>query len=155
VSRSGYTDEVEDNWAHIRWRGAVKAGLCSERGQRFLRELRASLKALPEKKLCGEAFAKDGQVCAIGSVALHRKLKAGMTRSAALAEIEKEFPQEDYWDAPGGASQAFDISEAAAREIMYENDGSEYDDYTPEERYKLVLAWVNRQIIKKPRSRGR
>lgn len=55
MSRSGYADWCDDNWAMIRWRGAVASAVRGKRGQAFLRELATTLDAMPEKRLIGGA----------------------------------------------------------------------------------------------------
>ena len=39
MSRSGYSEDVDDNWDHIRWRGQVASAIKGKRGQRMLREM--------------------------------------------------------------------------------------------------------------------
>ena len=48
MSRSGYSDDIDDNWAHIMWRGRVASSIRGKRGQAMLRELLAALDAMPE-----------------------------------------------------------------------------------------------------------
>lgn len=147
MSRSGYSDSI-DNWELIMWRGRVASAIRGKRGQALLKELKKALLALPEKKLCGSAFAKDGQVCALGAVDLRRKVAAGTDHETAVKLIEKEWPDQDQYSTEfiaGKASQDFDIAECLAQEIMYVNDEM-WEVVTPEERYKLVLKWVREQI---------
>jgi hypothetical protein len=146
MSRSGYSDDL-DQWALIRWRGAVAAAIRGKRGQALLKEMEAALLALPEKVLCAGDFAKaaDGEVCALGSVALKRKLDKGKDLAQALQELEKEFPEDT---AAEEVHAEFGIAEALAKEITYVND--EHGPYgcTPQQRYEVVLAWVREQIKK-------
>lgn len=106
MSRSGYTDEPDDNFALIRWRGAVKSALRGARGQAFLRELAAALDAMPEKTLTVGELQSEGEFCALGVV--------GAARGLDLSKIDTEDWQQ--------LSQVFGIAEAMAREIMFEND---------------------------------
>ena len=46
MSRSGYTDDMEDMWQHICWRGAVASAIRGRRGQAFLREMLAAMDAI-------------------------------------------------------------------------------------------------------------
>ena len=109
MSRSGYSDDWdEDQWASIRWRGAVKAALRGKRGQAFLRELATAMDAMPVKELVSNELEADGQHCALGTV--------GHARGIDLAAIDPE-----DW---GAVAKAFGIAETMAREIMYENDES-------------------------------
>jgi len=132
MSRSGYYEEIDDQWAHIRYRGAVKSAIRGKRGQAFLREMLAALDALPEKKLITDDLQAEGQVCAIGSV--------GLARNIDMSAI-------DAHDAPQVAD-AFGINEKLAREIVYENDEAWYISETPEQRFQRMRNWVLSQIKK-------
>lgn len=128
MSRAGYCDEI-DSWALIRWRGAVKSAIRGKRGQAFIKELKAALKAMPVKRLiANELKTTDGEVCALGALGVARGIET------------KSLDPHDYHSVAG----AFNISEALAREIMYEND--EYYDTTPEIRYERVLKWAEENI---------
>lgn len=144
MSRSGYSDDL-DQWALIRWRGAVAAAIKGKRGQSLLKELEGSLLALPEKALCKHDFAdpKDGTVCALGAVALKRKMDKGETLEAAIKKLAEEFPEGTEAEE---VKAEFGIAEALAKEITYIND--EQGDYeeTPQIRYRRVLEWVREQI---------
>ena len=85
MSRSGYTEDSENDWALICWRGAVASAIRGKRGQAFLREMLAALDALPEKRLISEDLERaDGQVCALGSV--------GKARNLDMSEMDPEDP---------------------------------------------------------------
>lgn len=146
MSRSGYIDDLDQSELAM-WRGMVASSIRGKRGQALLKELKRALLALPEKKLCADVFAADGQVCALGSVELRRKLKGGTDRATAMKEIEAEWP--NYSEGiHGKASEDFNIAECLAQEIMYIND--EWGPYqcTPEQRYETVLKWVKDNITK-------
>ena len=51
MSRSGYSDDCDNAWSLIRWRGAVASAIRGKRGQEFLYEMLHALAALPERKL--------------------------------------------------------------------------------------------------------
>lgn len=128
MSRSGYTDDIEDQWEHIRWRGRVASAMRGKRGQAFLREMLAALDALPEKKLITNELEQDGAVCAIGSV--------GLARGIDMRDI-------DPYDSATVAG-TFGIAECMAQEIVYMNDEA-FEGYwckTPEERFTKMRAWV-------------
>jgi hypothetical protein len=158
MSRSGYTDDQEDQWAFIRYRGAVTSAIRGKRGQAFLREMLASLDAMPDKRLITGALVFDGQpdipwnpyphedvivggdqlvtgrgevvrvgdVCAIGSV--------GIARGLDMSGVDPHDPPQ--------VSGAFGISEALAREIVYENDEGCYRPETPEQRFERMRNWI-------------
>src|SRR4051812_48467094 len=96
MSRSGYCDDIDDQWAHIRWRGVVASSIRGKRGQAFLREMLAALDAMPEKRLIAHELAvplkcrcswcqrQGASVCAIGAV--------GRARGVDMAKLDPEDP---------------------------------------------------------------
>lgn len=130
MSRAGYCDGDDDQWGLIRWRGAVASAIRGKRGQAFLREMLTAMDALPEKKLVAHELEMDGQVCAIGSV--------GMSRGIDMSQLDPE----NY----SKVADTFGISEALAREIVYENDEGGWRDDTPEKRFERMRAWVVKNL---------
>lgn len=153
MSRSGYGDGDGENWAMIQWRGRVTSAMRGRRGQAFLREMLAALDALPERRLISGDLVREGEVCAIGAVAL--------SRGVSTDDIDPEDHE--------AVAARFGIAHAMACEIMYEND--EYGEtryveaygppeypwhrrphvtvkVTPEERFERVRAWVVENIKK-------
>lgn len=132
MSRSGYSEDWDfDQWAMIRWRGAVTAAIKGKRGQAFLREMLAALDALPDGKLVASELEENGQVCALGAV--------GRARGVDMAAIDPE----DY----SRVAATFGVSEALAREVVYENDEmSSWGNETPEQRFWRMRRWVASQI---------
>lgn len=128
MSRSGYTEDVENNWDLIRYRGAVTQAIRGKRGQAFLREMLATLDAMPEKALVANELEMDGQVCAMGSV--------GAARGIDMSKIDPEDPET--------VAKTFGIAESMAREIAYVNDegGPWRGDETPEARFEWVRKWI-------------
>lgn len=150
MSRSGYTDDMDDNWALIRWRGAVASAIKGKRGQALLKEMEAALLVLPEKVLISNEFANaaDGTVCALGAIALKRRLDKGQDRAEALKEIEKEFPEGCEAEE---IAEEMGIADALCKEITYVNDEDfTYGDTSPSKRYEDVLKWIREQIKKEP-----
>lgn len=136
MSRSGYSDDC-DGWELIRWRGAVQAGIRGVRGQRLLKDLLAALDAMPDKRLIANDLSRDGCYCALGVV--------GIARGLPIESIDPHDSRQ--------VAEAFDISEALAKEIVFENDeGGWYanDTDAPEQRWVRVRAWVKSQIAKEP-----
>lgn len=118
MSRSGYTDDMDDTWAHIRWRGAVSSAIRGARGQALLRELIQALDAMPEKRLYPNSFAKpDGEFCALGVV--------GHARGTKMDDLGDD---EDGCDTRL-VGDRFGISRALAAEIMYLNDEYAADEH--------------------------
>lgn len=133
MSRANYSDDVEDNWQIIIWRGAVASAIRGKRGQAFLKEMLAALDAMPEKRLIASDLEHKGNVCAIGSV--------GLRRGVDMSKLDPE-------DSNRIAAE-FGIADALVREIEYENDeGTLNWKETPEQRWQRMRSWVERQIIK-------
>lgn len=133
MSRSGYSDDCDNEWMLIRCRGAVASAMRGKRGQAFLYEMLHALHSLPEHKLIAEDLEKDGRVCAIGAV--------GKARGIDMAKLDPE-------DAEGIAA-AFGISPALAREIVFENDDDwSSRDETPEARFIRMRKWIEDHILK-------
>lgn len=138
MSRSGYTDDYYDQWARIRWRGAVNSAIRGARGQAFLRELAAALDAMPEKALAAGAFqTADGEFCALGVVAAVRGV-----------DVSSVDPDDDYGCREQVAA-LLNIAPALAAEIMWENDEAiaEWEkNKTNADRWKYMRRWVDQQI---------
>ncbi|MGE7207479.1 hypothetical protein ACQKJZ_17600 [Sphingomonas sp. NPDC019816] len=133
MSRAGYTEDYDfDQWAHIRWRGAVASSIKGKRGQAFLRELADALDAMPEKRLIAGDLEREDNVCTIGSL--------GKVRGVDMAKLDPEDP--------GPIADAFGIAEPLVREIEYMNDEAGWYNETPEARWKRMRAWVEASIMK-------
>lgn len=141
MSRSGYCDDVEDNWRHICWRGAVTSAIKGKRGQAFLVELAAAMDAMPVKRLVTKKLQADGEFCTLGVV--------GAARNLDMSIIDPD-------DAELVADK-FGLAAAMVREIVYENDEHfgnyrwidgerKYVREAPEERRTRMRKWVDAQI---------
>jgi hypothetical protein len=141
VSRSGYSDDyADDQWALIRWRGAVASAIRGKRGQALLRDLLAALDAMPEKRLIAAYFVReDGCACALGVL--------GRARGIDVAALNPR----DLDDGADRAqvAKAFGVSEPLAAEIMFVNDEGLYarTSLTDEQRWRDVREWVASQIV--------
>lgn len=132
MSRSGYSDECENLGLY---RAAVERAIHGKRGQAFLREMAAALDAMPVKELIAHDIVDpDGQACAIGAVALARRM-----------DVEGLDPYDQ-----GDVAKRFGIARSMAAEIAYENDecgpffGLEKE--TPAARWKRMRKWVEEQL---------
>lgn len=146
MSRSGYSEDSDDQWAMIRWRGYVASAIRGKRGQAFLREMLAALDAMPDKKLIARELEQDGSVCAIGAV--------GKARGVDMSALEPE----DY----DQVARAFGINAKLAQEIVWMNDeavwwetdengkaireGVGFKTITPEGRWRQMRAWVASKV---------
>lgn len=123
MSRSGYSDDGD----YIAlWRGNVERAIKGKKGQEFFRELLAALDALPNKRLIPhELVSEDGECCALGAVAMARKLD--------VAAVDESEPEE--------VAAALGIRAMLTQEVAYMND--EYQRLnTPEERWQRIRNWV-------------
>lgn len=135
MSRSGYCDDMEDQWQHIMWRGTIASATRGKRGQAFFRDLLAALDALPEKKLIpNELETRDGCVCALGAL--------GKARGVDLHEVDPEDSER--------VAGIFNIADPLAREVVWVNDEAGAWKETPEARFIRVRAWASRQIKTDP-----
>lgn len=130
MSRSGYWDDFDDLWAHIRWRGAVKSAIRGKRGQAFFIQLKAALESMPERKLIANKLEMNGEFCTLGVL--------GHARGIDMKDIDPE-------DSETVAS-IFDIADALAREVVYMNDEAGWFDESPETRWKRMYAWTSENI---------
>ncbi len=146
MSRSNYVGDCENV---ALYRNSVERALQGKRGQAFLREMLASLDAMPEKRLVtglidGEELtdeeAEDAGYgyrlvhaegcCAMGSVALARGVDVAQLDASDRAKV--------------GA--ALGIAPSMAAEIAFFNDEMPYKAESPEERWVRMRAWVDSQI---------
>lgn len=141
MSRSGYSDDCDYDQNLNLYRANVDRTIAGKRGQAFLREMAAALDAMPVKELVADDIVRDeNHVCAIGSVALARKMD--------VANV-------DPYDGDSVAA-AFGISRILACEIAYKNDECSPTRYertpegysrrlpgeTPAERWLRMRKWV-------------
>jgi len=134
MSRSGFSEECDGSYGINPWPAIIARAVQGRPGTKFLRELLAALHAMPVKELVAEALVEpSGAACALGSVALARRLDV-----SAL-------DPEDY----EAVAKAFCITPTLAREIAFIND----DDFrnfsrseTPAERWTRVRGWVVKQL---------
>lgn len=134
MNRSGYSEEYDDNWTLIRWRGVVASSIRGKRGQAFLRELVEALDAMPEKRLIAHELRQDGEVCALGSV--------GAKRGIDLESIDPE----DH----ATLSRVFNVAEPLIQEVEYMNDEGAWYNATPEQRWQSMRAWAVEHIKATP-----
>lgn len=140
MSRSGYIDDGDDQWAMIRWRGAVRSAARGKRGQAFFTELLAALDAMPAKRLIADDLVREDStgfenVCALGALGKARRI-----------DMDGLDPEDS-----ARVAGTFDIADCLAREVVFENDEA-WGRQTPEERWTRMRAWAASQI--KPQTRG-
>ncbi|KQX34657.1 hypothetical protein [Variovorax sp. Root434] len=107
MSRSGYSDDYDEDGTGGLWRGAVRRAIQGKRGQAALHELAKALDAMPAKTLAAESLmTEEGEFCTLGVL--------GQARGLGMEPIDPE-----DWDA---VAKAFNLAPAMVREIVYEND---------------------------------
>lgn len=129
MSRSGYTDDCENNFDLIRWRGAVASAIKGKRGQAFLLEMFRAMEALPQKKLIKKVLQdeyEDAAVCSLGAV--------GLARGMDMSKIDADEYEE--------VAVAFGIPCALAQEIMYLNDEWAWNREDAMARFARVRKWI-------------
>lgn len=113
MSRSGYSDDYDEDGTGGLWRGAVTRSIRGKRGQAALKELADAMDAMPNKALAAESLVTDsGEFCTLGVL--------GKARGLNMDPLDPE-----DWNA---VAKAFNIAPAMVREIVYEND-EVLDDY--------------------------
>jgi hypothetical protein len=145
MSRINYDcdDENFPNQSQLYWQAQQNA-LRGKRGQALLRELEQALVALPAPRLIEGDFCAEGEVCALGAVALRRELEAGADFQAAVAKLEDESSGHASWEGVSFAAERLGLPAALASAVVQENDID--SPITPEQRYRRVLDWVRRQL---------
>lgn len=142
MSRSGYSDDCDDEMPLALYRQAVHRATTGYRGQHLLRKLRDALDAMPHKQLITGAIKDDtGAVCALGALDPN-----------APAYDPDEL---DDWEYSLKLAKHFGVAHALASEIVFINDEamSWRDDETPEQRWTRMREWVDEQIVhEKPES---
>lgn len=137
MSRSGYTDDTDDNWQHIMWRGRVASSIRGKRGQALLRDLLVALDAMPDKKLFPNNFSTAvGEYCTLGVLGAARGTK-----------------MDDLGDAEDGCNvrlvgERFGVAAPLVQEIMFMNDEGIYfqDTLSPQKRWEFMREWISKQI---------
>lgn len=142
VSRSGYSEDCDGAELNL-WRGAVERAIKGKRGQAFLKEMLAAMDAMPVKRLIDHDLVRsNGEVCAIGSVAV--------ARGTDLSGVEPEC------DDSQELAKRMGIARAMVKEIEFINDDDfcyENASETPEQRFARVYDWVKEQLKARPDGR--
>lgn len=135
MSRSGYTEDYDDDpLAMGRYRQAVQRAMDGKRGQAFLRDLLATLDAMPDKRLQAGNFATaSGEFCTLGAHAARKGIAVDDLGDAEDCDTER-------------VGDRFGIARSMAAEIMYENDEGAYRSETPEQRWTRVREWVRESL---------
>ena len=147
-------DEAYNNQALLWWAN-IERHINGVKGQAVLREIRDILQAMPEKLLINSRLADEkGHVCAVGAVALARRCAKGESRDDVLRDLARRIPEDDTYDDDGA-----DITASVGVEVglkyglawaLGDANDETYWKATDEERYRLVLNWVESKIKPEP-----
>lgn len=166
--RINYSDDEDFAGQFFLWQSNCDRSLRGKRGQASLRELESALLAMTEKRLVsGEFVTPHGEACALGAMAVQRKMVEGLSREAAIAacaEMDQDESQQH--------GEALGCPRLVAWKVVEQNDIINDDVWevhhgpvrrhhgtykggiahvrpmTPEERYDRVLAWVRSELVK-------
>lgn len=133
----------------------VHNAIFGRKGQELLREIEEALLAMPRKRLVSSVICESGDVCMLGALAVHRAVKAGGNRVAALAGLQLAAERwgqgnEDGWEDQDDETltllkNLLNIKQGSlAWTLVYEND--ECCVSSPEARYDRMLKWVQARI---------
>lgn len=160
--RINFCDDEERPGQFALWDANCQRSLKGKAGQQALRDLEAALLALPEKRLIhGLLEDEHGAVCAVGAYAKHKGLdlskfdpedesdavgvKAGMPRLVAWKVVAlNDIEIDDYYRTVEGPEMHHGHGDYWPRGVW------QRVQYTPEERYEKVLAWVRANLEPKP-----
>lgn len=154
-------DDIEDELRCWSFQNNTERHLKGKKGQAMLRELEAALLALPEKRLEYSRFVvrhgEEGGVCALGALALKRKMDQGLSRADAMKKLSEDAEKneldmdEEYdsaeWSRIERTADYLQCKVNFAFAVIVENDewGPTND---AEERYRRLLEWCRRKIEK-------
>ena len=135
MSRSGYTDDMDDVLCYGQWRGQVASAIRGKRGQALLKELLCALDEMPDKKLYPNSFQNEsGGFCALGVL--------GNKKGIQITDLGNA----DYGCNQREVGKRFNIAYQLASEIMYMNDEGCRYYATPEQRWEDMRKWITENI---------
>lgn len=145
-------DEDSGDYPSHWWEIDLARALTSGRGQRMLRDIEASLRAMPERKLIDsyivryDEAVRVGEVCAIGAYAAYQQVKAGATWADAFAALNERWggEQDDHWNTRV-LGRSVGLARTVAVELAFQND-EHFSYMKPRQRWRAVLRWVRSQI---------
>ena len=123
------------------WQANCRRSRRGKKGQAVLREIEAALVAMPDKLIHKDVFVEaNGETCAIGALAIQRRVQSGESRKEAAESLSMLCP---YDTEEHGVDLGF--PRMVAWSIAVENDDDRRT--TPEERYNRMLAWVRGELL--------
>ena len=129
--RLSYSEDEDFAGQFFLWQANCERSLRGRQGQVELKELRAALLALPQKRLIlGLLEDEQGDLCAIGAYAKRKGL------DLSKYDVDSDTPDVGI---EGG------MPRLVAWKVVEMND-IEFDHLTPEKRYEQMLAWVESKL---------
>lgn len=131
MSRSGYTDDIDDVLSYGQWRGQVASAIRGKLGQYMLKELLCALDEMPDKKLyAGNFKTESGEFCTLGVLGHKKDIKMADLGNADYGCNQRE------------VGRRFNIAYQLASEIMFMNDEGCRLYATPEQRWEDMRKWI-------------
>lgn len=161
MSRIGYSEDEDFNGQFALWQANCRRSLNGKAGQAALRRLEAALLALPDKRLIADALQDpEGDVCALGAVALHEDVamprdefaddeRYGTEDMEEFGEHELGFPPLVAWKIVELNDEQLGGHTLVTHEGPYRWPAEKpkaWVPITPEARYVQVLAWTRRHL---------
>lgn len=150
MSRFSYDGDWEpypNAWAL--WERTVRNALHGRKGRAVLAELRAALLALPAPRVAeGYGMTEEGEVCALGALALHRHRQGRFLPAADEESLRGRLEAVDSEGESRALGTQMGIGAALAFGIALENDDGGPHRETPEERHARILRWIDRLLEK-------
>lgn len=154
MSRFDYDGYDDDDWGLQlgRWSARVKAVLGGRPAQAAFKELEAALLAMPEKRLIEGAICDGSGTCAIGEMAVHRRVMAGEDRASVLESLAPEV--DEYGpildDESGDDTAEFAVANLGITYtlgwLIAEANDEIFGGLSPEDRWQHMLDWTRRHI---------
>lgn len=137
--RISYSEDEDFPGQFGLWQANCVRSIKGKAGQTVLRELELALLALPEKRLIADELQTvAGEVCAIGALVKYCGIEKTQSDPEEMEDVGVELglPRLVAW-------KVVALNDV---EIQGHYEQGIYQPVTPEERYKRVLKWVQRQI---------
>lgn len=118
-----------------RWDHNLRTAIAGKRCQKILREMREALLALPQRRLiAGDLATPDGEVCAVGALAAHKRAIAQGTPivdAAKALAAQDPIPWQDYERQPDGSwVRTLQWPDGRARITISHGEGEDNLPYT-------------------------
>lgn len=129
------------------WQHNLEAALGGKRGQQALRDLKAALLALPERKLIRGALCQVNPngppaFCAVGAYVYRKRVLAGEQPEAVIQDLLNHDPSDTD---TATAGKRAGLVWTLAWELGFMND-DRFADRTDEQRFEEFMEWIDLMI---------